>query len=184
MPFVETPIKDLWLFEPRVFEDNRGYFYESFNQNEFTKATGIQSYFIQDNHSYSTRGVLRGLHFQKPPHAQSKLIKVVKGTIWDVVVDLRKNSPTFQQHMGFELSAENKKQLYVPQGFAHGFVVLSDIAEVLYKCDDFYAPQSESGIIYNDPTLNIDWNIAADNIIISDKDALLPTFEVLGVPFL
>lgn len=184
MPFVETSIKDLWLFEPRVFEDNRGYFYESFNQNEFTKATGIQSYFIQDNHSYSTRGVLRGLHFQKPPHAQSKLIKVVKGTIWDVVVDLRKNSPAFLQHMGFELSAENKKQLYVPQGFAHGFVVLSDIAEVLYKCDDFYAPQSESGIIYNDPILNIDWNIAADNIIISDKDALLPTFEALEVPFL
>jgi len=183
MPFLETPIKDLWLFEPRIFEDNRGYFYESFNQNEFTKYTGVQSYFIQDNHSSSTYGVLRGLHFQKPPHAQSKLIKVVKGAIWDVVVDLRNDSPTFGQHLGFELSAENKKQLYVPKGFAHGFVVLSEVAEVLYKCDDFYAPQSETGIIYNDRTLNIDWKINQDDLIISEKDILLPAFATLGSVF-
>lgn len=176
MPFTETPIKDLWLFEPRVFEDERGYFYESFNQKEFSETTGIHSHFIQDNHSFSKHGVLRGLHFQKPPHAQAKFIKVVRGTIWDVVVDLRKDSPTFQQHLGFELSAENKKQLYVPQGFAHGFVVLSDFAEVLYKCDGFYAPKAEAGIIYNDPTLAIDWKINPENIIISGKDKVLPYF--------
>lgn len=183
MPFKETPLKDLWLFEPRIFEDNRGYFYESFNQTEFTQATGIEAPFIQDNHSYSKKGVLRGLHFQKPPHAQSKLIKVVQGTIWDVVVDLRKTSPTFGKHEGFEISADNKHQLYVPQGFAHGFVVLSDTAEVLYKCDNFYAPQSESGIIYNDPTLAIDWKVGNENIIISHKDTLLPTFEATKTPF-
>ncbi|OJJ18243.1 dTDP-4-dehydrorhamnose 3,5-epimerase [marine bacterium AO1-C] len=183
MPFLETPIKDLWLFEPRVFGDNRGYFYESFNQNEFTKATGVQSYFVQDNHSSSNYGVLRGLHFQKPPHSQAKLIKVVKGKIWDVVVDLRSDKPTFGQHMGFELSAENQKQLYVPQGFAHGFVVLSEVAEVLYKCDEFYAPKTESGIIYNDSTLNIDWKVKNDDLIISEKDILLPAFDTLGKIF-
>ncbi|WP_299455582.1 dTDP-4-dehydrorhamnose 3,5-epimerase [uncultured Microscilla sp.] len=183
MPFKETPLNDLWLFEPRIFEDNRGYFYESFNQNEFTKATGITLPFIQDNHSFSKKGVLRGLHFQKPPHAQAKLIKVIQGTIWDVVVDLRKDSPTFSQHLGFELSAENKNQLYVPQGFAHGFIVLSESAEVLYKCDDFYAPQAESGIIYNDPDLAIDWKIDSSNIIISEKDAVLATFQTADIPF-
>ncbi|EAY29774.1 dTDP-4-dehydrorhamnose 3,5-epimerase [Microscilla marina] len=183
MPFTETPLKDLWLFEPRIFEDDRGYFYESFNQNEFTKATGITSPFIQDNHSFSKKGVLRGLHFQKPPHAQAKLIKVIQGTIWDVVVDLRKDSPTFSQHLGFELSAGNKKQLYVPQGFAHGFIVLSDSAEVLYKCDNFYAPQAESGIIYNDSDLAIDWKIDSSNIIISEKDAVLATFQPSNIPF-
>ncbi len=183
MPFTKTSLKDLWLFEPRVFEDNRGYFYESFNQNEFTQTTGIEAPFIQDNHSFSKRGVLRGLHFQKPPHAQSKLIKVVKGTIWDVVVDLRKDSPTFKQHAGFELSAENKHQLYVPQGYAHGFAVLSDTAEVLYKCDNFYAPQSESGIIYNDPELNIDWKLDQGSLIVSDKDLILPQLKDCGFPF-
>jgi len=177
MPFLETPIKDLWLFEPRIFSDDRGYFYESFNQNEFTKATGVQAYFVQDNHSSSNYGVLRGLHFQKPPYTQSKLIKVLKGKILDVVVDLRSNKPTFGQHLSFELSAENKKQLYVPKGFAHGFVVLSEVAEVLYKCDEFYAPQSESGIIYNDANLNIDWKIKSDDLVISGKDKLLPSLE-------
>ena len=183
MPFKETPIKDLWLFEPRVFLDNRGYFYESFNQNEFTKATSVQAYFVQDNHSSSKYGVLRGLHFQKPPHAQAKFIKVVKGAIWDVVVDLRPSSTTFKKHLGFELSAENQKQLYVPRGFAHGFVVLSDEAEVLYKCDDFYAPQAESGIIYNDKALNIDWKIKDEDLIISEKDLILPTIDELGEIF-
>mgnify|MGYP001114088360 CR=1 FL=1 len=179
MPYTETTIKDLWLFDPRVFEDDRGYFYESFNQQEFSEATGIKSHFIQDNHSFSKYGVLRGLHFQKPPHTQAKLLKVVKGTIWDVVVDLRSQSPTFKQHLGFELSADNKKQLYVPQGFAHGFVVLSETAEVLYKCDAFYAPGSESGIVYNDPTLGIDWKIKADEVLVSGKDKVLPTLDSL-----
>lgn len=179
MPFTETPIKDLWLFEPRVFEDSRGYFYESFNQNDFSKATGVNDYFVQDNHSYSKHGVLRGLHFQKPPHAQSKLIKVIKGVIWDVVVDIRHQSPTYGQHLGFELSSTNQKQLYVPKGFAHGFVVLSEVAEVLYKCDDFYAPKAESGIIYNDSTLQINWKIDSQDILVSEKDAILPAFETL-----
>jgi dTDP-4-dehydrorhamnose 3,5-epimerase len=177
MPFKETSLKDLWLFEPRIFEDNRGYFYESFNQKEFTQATGVEAPFIQDNHSFSKRGVLRGLHYQKPPHTQAKLIKVVHGLIWDVVVDLRKNSPTFKQHQGFELSAENKKQLYVPHGFAHAFLVLSNTAEVLYKCDNFYAPNFESGLIYNDPELNIDWKLEESELIVSDKDLLLPKLK-------
>lgn len=183
MPFKETSLKDLWLFEPRIFEDDRGYFYESFNQSEFTETTGIESYFIQDNHSFSKQGVLRGLHYQKPPHTQAKLIKVVQGVIWDVVVDLRKDSPTFKQHQGFELSAENKHQLYVPQGFAHGFAVLSNTAEVLYKCDQFYAPKSESGLIYNDSQLNIDWKLDEEKLIVSAKDKILPTLEEFNVEF-
>jgi len=177
MPFIQTEIEGLLLFEPRLFEDERGYFYESFNQQEFHKASGINLPFVQDNHSYSKYGVLRGLHFQKPPFDQAKLIKVVKGEIYDVAVDIRKNSPTFGKWQGFKLSDENKKQLYLPRGFAHGFVVLSEVAEVLYKCDNFYAPQSEGGIIYNDSTLAIDWLIEEKKLIVSDKDLKLKSLN-------
>lgn len=176
MPFFETKIPNLLLFEPRLFEDERGYFYESFNQQEFGKASGVNLPFVQDNHSFSKYGVIRGLHFQSPPYQQAKLIKVVQGEIYDVAVDLRSNSSTFGKWQGFHLSAENKKQLYLPRGFAHGFVVLSQTAEVLYKCDNFYAPQAEGGIIFNDKTLAIDWQIKESEIIVSDKDLKLPSF--------
>jgi len=176
MPFYTTEIPDLLLFEPRVFEDKRGYFYESFNQKEFSEVSGVELPFVQDNHSFSRYGVLRGLHFQNPPHQQAKLIKVVQGEIYDVAVDLRKNSTTFGKWLGFRLSAENKKQLYIPRGFAHGFVVLSQTAEVLYKCDNFYAPHAESGIIFNDSSLSIDWLLKENEIIISEKDLKLPNF--------
>jgi dTDP-4-dehydrorhamnose 3,5-epimerase len=179
MPFYTTEIPDLLLFEPRVFEDKRGYFYESFNQKEFSEASGVELPFVQDNHSFSKYGVLRGLHFQNPPHQQAKLIKVIQGEIYDVAVDLRKNSPTFGKWLGFRLSAENKKQLYIPRGFAHGFVVLSQVAEILYKCDNFYAPQAESGIIFNDSSLSIDWILKENEIIISEKDLKLPHFSEL-----
>ncbi|MDX1902519.1 MAG: dTDP-4-dehydrorhamnose 3,5-epimerase [Thermonemataceae bacterium] len=177
MPFSATNINDLLLFEPRLFEDERGYFYESFSQKEFEQATQVNLPFIQDNHSFSKYGVLRGLHFQKPPFEQAKLIKVVAGEIFDVAVDLRPHSPTYGKWEGFILSAENKKQLYIPRGFAHGFVVLSASAEVLYKCDNYYAPQAEGGILYNDPQLCIDWKIDSKDIMISSKDAKLPLFE-------
>jgi dTDP-4-dehydrorhamnose 3,5-epimerase len=177
MPFLQTEIEGLLVFEPRLFEDERGYFYESFNQQEFHKATGINLPFVQDNHSFSKYGVLRGLHFQNPPHDQAKLIKVVKGEIYDVAVDIRKSSPTFGKWLGFHLSADNKKQLYLPKGFAHGFVVLSEVAEVLYKCDNFYSPQFEGGIIYNDTQLNIDWLVSEDKLIVSDKDLKLKSLK-------
>lgn len=177
MPFFKTTIADLLIFEPRLFEDERGYFYESFNQQEFSQASGINLPFVQDNHSFSRYGVLRGLHFQNPPYQQAKLIKVIQGAIYDVVVDLREQSATFGKWQGFHLSAENRKQLYVPRGFAHGFVVLSPTAEVLYKCDNFYAPQAEGGIIFNDTTLSIDWIIAEKDVIVSPKDLKLPSFS-------
>ncbi|GAB4128761.1 MAG: dTDP-4-dehydrorhamnose 3,5-epimerase [Raineya sp.] len=179
MPFLKTAIPDLLLFEPRLFEDERGYFYESFNQKEFREASSIDLPFVQDNHSFSKYGVIRGLHFQKPPHEQAKLIKVVQGEIYDVVVDLRKNSTTFGKWLGFYLSAQNKKQLYVPRGFAHGFVVLSPTAEVLYKCDNFYAPQSEGGVIFDDKTLAINWLLERNQLLVSEKDLKLPTFSEL-----
>lgn len=177
MPFTNTDISGLLLFEPRIFEDKRGYFYESFNQKEFSEASGgIDLPFVQDNHSFSKYGVIRGLHFQYPPHQQAKLIKVLQGQIYDVVVDLRNNSSTFGLWRGFRLSAENKKQLYVPRGFAHGFVVLSQTAEVLYKCDNFYAPQSEGGIVFNDKTLSINWILKEEDVTVSEKDLKLPSF--------
>lgn len=179
MPFLKTSIPGLLLFEPRLFEDERGYFYESFNQKEFSQASGIDLPFVQDNHSYSKYGVIRGLHFQKSPHQQAKLIKVIQGEIYDVIVDLRSNSATFGKWLGFHLSAQNKKQLYVPRGFAHGFAVLSQSAEVLYKCDNFYAPQSEGGIIFDDASLAISWPLERNQMLISEKDLKLPTFSDL-----
>ena len=175
MAFIQTSLPGLLIFEPRVFEDSRGYFFESYNQDVFNRE-GIDIQFIQDNQSSSQYGVIRGLHYQLPPFAQTKLVRVLSGRILDVVVDIRKSSPTFGQQYSVVLSAENKKQLLVPKGFAHGFSVLSEWAEVFYKCDDFYNKESEAGFYYNDPALGIDWQIPAGKEIISDKDKLLSSF--------
>lgn len=172
MPFIETGIPGLVVFEPRVFEDSRGYFFESYNADTFLR-NNIKLRFVQDNQSRSSYGVIRGLHFQNSPHAQAKLVRAIAGTILDVAVDVRVGSPTFGKVFTVELSAENKKQLLVPAGCAHGFSVLSEIAEVMYKCDNYYNKESEGGIIYNDPDLNIDWKIPADKAIVSDKDLQL-----------
>lgn len=176
MPFYETPIKDLIVFEPQVFGDSRGYFYESFNAKTFADV-GIENTFVQDNQSYSAYGVLRGIHFQKGGAAQAKLVRALVGKVWDVAVDLRPNSKTFGKHFGIELSDINRKQLYIPRGFGHGFVVLSDSAEFFYKCDNFYAKDAEIGVRYNDRELGIDWKIPAEKIIISEKDDYLLTFS-------
>ena len=173
MPFIQTSIRDLLVFEPKVIEDSRGYFFESFNHQTFS-AEGIDINFVQDNQSLSQQGVIRGLHYQLNPHAQVKLIRVLVGKILDVAVDIRKNSPTFGKSFSIELSADNKKQLFIPAGFAHGFSVLSEHAEVLYKCDSFYNKESEAGILYNDALINIDWKIPAGKEIVSDKDRGLP----------
>jgi len=175
MPFIQTPIPDLLVFEPKVIEDSRGYFFESFNLQTY-QAEGIEINFVQDNQSSSQHGVIRGLHYQLNPHAQAKLIRVLVGRILDVAVDIRKDSPTFGKSFSIELSADNKKQLFIPAGFAHGFSVLSDRAEVLYKCDSFYDRASEGGILYNDPSLNIEWEIPAGQEIVSEKDKALPLF--------
>ena len=173
MPLITTEIPGLLIFEPKVFADSRGYFFESYNEKIFEEQ-GINIRFVQDNQSSSSYGVIRGLHYQLNPYAQTKLIRVLSGRILDVAVDMRKGSPTFGKHFDLELSAENKKQLLVPKGFAHGFSVLSDTAEVLYKCDEFYNKNSEGGIRFDDPALNINWQIPADKAIISDKDKILP----------
>ncbi|HMK27437.1 MAG TPA: dTDP-4-dehydrorhamnose 3,5-epimerase [Chitinophagaceae bacterium] len=176
MPFHKTDIPGLLVFEPNVFEDSRGYFFESYNEKIFREA-GIDFRWVQDNQSSSGYGVIRGLHYQLPPFAQSKLIRVLRGKILDAVVDIRKGSPTFGKSYCKVLSAKNKRQLFIPKGFAHGFSVLSAKAEVLYKCDGFYNKESESGIIYNDPALNIDWQVPAKDAIISDKDKQLPLLK-------
>lgn len=175
MPFIQTGIPDLLVFEPKVFEDSRGYFFEAYNKTTFSDE-GVVLDFIQDNQSHSTYGVIRGLHYQLNPYAQSKLVRVLVGEILDVAVDIRKGSPTFGKHFSIRLSAENKKQLLLPAGFAHGFSVLSDSATVLYKCDQFYNRDSEGGIIFNDEDLAIDWQLPLDKAIVSDKDRQLPTF--------
>jgi len=173
MPFTKTELPGLLIFEPNVFEDSRGYFFESFNENVF-REEGIHIRWVQDNQSSSTYGVIRGLHYQLPPHAQSKLVRVLRGRILDVVVDIRQGSPTYSRVYTEVLSAKNKKQLLIPPGFAHGFSVLSKKAEVLYKCDGFYNRESEGGIIYNDPALAIDWQIPEAEQIVSEKDIKLP----------
>ena len=175
MPFIETHFPGLLIFEPRIFGDDRGYFFESFNQKIFEEK-GINTNFVQDNQARSGYGVLRGLHYQSGEFAQAKLVRVLEGMVLDVVVDLRPDSPTYGQHYSIELSAENKRQLYVPRGFAHGYVVLSETAEFFYKCDNFYNKESEGGFIYNDPSLAIDWKIEQDKALLSDKDTQLPTF--------
>jgi dTDP-4-dehydrorhamnose 3,5-epimerase len=173
MPFIKTQFPGLLIFEPKVFEDNRGYFFESYNQQAFS-AEGVEIDFVQDNQAKSSYGVVRGLHYQLNPHAQTKLIRVLSGEIIDAVVDIRKNSPTYGKAYTILLSAENKKQLLVPKGFAHGYSVISETAEVFYKCDEFYHKESEGGIFWNDPSLQIDWQLPADKIVVSDKDKVLP----------
>ena len=175
MNIEQTFIKDLVILTPDVFEDERGYFFESYNKNKLSDL-GINIDFVQDNQSFSQKGTLRGLHYQNPPFAQTKLVRVLQGTIMDVAVDLRKDSATYGKHFGLLLSAENKKQLLVPQGFAHGFSVLSETAVVMYKCDQFYNKQSEGGIRYDDETLNIDWGMDLKDAIVSEKDLVLPDF--------
>jgi len=175
MSFSETGIPGLLIFEPKVFGDTRGYFFESFNEKNFIQR-GIRENFVQDNESSSVYGVIRGLHYQASPYEQAKLMRVIEGRILDVVVDIRNGSPSYGKTYAVELTGENKKQLFIPTGFAHGFSVLSEKAVVLYKCNNFYNKESESGIRYNDPQLNIDWKIPADKAIISDKDKILPLF--------
>ena len=180
---VETTfIQDLVVLTPDVFEDSRGYFFEGYNKNKLS-ALGIDIEFVHDNQSFSQRGTLRGLHYQNPPYAQTKLVRVLQGEIMDVAVDLRKDSPTYGQHFTIRLSSENKKQLLVPQGFAHGFSVLSETAVVLYKCDQFYNKASEGGIRFDDPTLAIDWGMDLKEAIVSDKDVVLPSFEACNSQF-
>lgn len=172
----ETKLKGCFLLEPKIINDSRGYFFESFNQRTFNNLIGQNINFIQDNESFSVKGVIRGLHYQTGEHAQAKLVRVIKGCVLDVAVDLRKNSETYGQCFSVELSEENKKQLFIPRGFAHGFAVLSESAIFSYKCDNFYNKESESGILYNDKTLNIDWKLLEKDIMVSDKDLLLPDF--------
>lgn len=174
MNVIKTPIEGLLILEPKVFHDDRGYFYESYNEQAFREATGMDVKFVQDNQARSTRNVLRGLHFQNPPHAQTKLIRALQGEIWDVVVDLRKESPTYGQWYGVLLSLENKRQFLIPKGFAHGYSVLSETAEVFYKCDDFYSKGDEGGVYYADPTLGIDWKMDLKQAIVSGKDQQQP----------
>lgn len=176
MKIKDTPLKDCYILEPTVFTDDRGYFFEKFNEKAFEAGTGLNGHFVQDNISRSTFGVLRGLHLQKEEHAQAKLVSCLEGVVWDVAVDLRKDSPTFGQWFGLELNNENKLQLYVPRGFGHGFAVLSETAVFSYKCDNFYNKESEGGVLYNDETLNIDWKLAKEVIVLSEKDKVQPTF--------
>ena len=169
MKIIKTDIEGVFILEPRVFGDSRGYFFESFSQKEFEEQVG-KVVFVQDNESKSSYGVVRGLHYQLPPYTQAKLVRVVKGCVLDVVVDLRKGSPTFGKHVSSELSEENKRQLFVPRGFAHGFAVLSEEAVFQYKCDNYYAPDYEGGILFDDPALGIDWRIPREKMILSAKD--------------
>ena len=177
MKFTETKLKGCFILEPTVFGDHRGYFYESFNKQVFDGAIGQEVNFVQDNQSSSSYGTLRGLHYQKGEYAQAKLVRVLSGEVLDVAVDLREGSETYLGHVAVRLSAENRKQLFVPRGFAHGFVVLSETAEFFYKCDNFYNKESEGGIIYNDPDLNINWLVDKSEIILSEKDQQLKSIR-------
>lgn len=177
MAVKKTPLNDAFVYIPKVFGDERGYFVESFNQKTFAEETGLDIEFVQDNQAYSTVNVLRGLHFQKGAAAQSKLVRVLSGRIWDVIVDLREHSSTFGQWFGIELTEDNFRQLFVPKGFAHGYAVLSQTAVVFYKCDAYYNKEQEDGIRYDDPTLNIDWKINLEEAIISEKDKSWPLLD-------
>lgn len=169
MEVIKTDIEGVVIIEPRIFRDDRGYFFESFSQREFQEKV-CNTVFVQDNESKSSYGVLRGLHFQKPPYAQSKLVRVIKGAVLDVAVDIRKGSPTFGQHVAVELTEDNHRQFFIPRGFAHGFSVLTDEVIFQYKCDNFYAPQSEGALAWDDPDLDIDWRLPAEKVILSEKD--------------
>ena len=183
MNIIKTNIDGVLIFEPRVFGDARGYFFESFNLRDFKEQTGVDVHFVQDNESRSCHGVVRGLHFQLPPFAQAKLVRVVEGTVLDVAVDIRKGSSTYGQHVAVELSAENKRQFFLPKGFAHGFAVLSDTAIFQYKCDEYYHPEAEGAIAWDDQTLNIDWRLNPADVILSDKDRHHPSFANFQSPF-
>lgn len=177
MTVKETNLEGCFIIQPQIFEDERGYFFESFNQNRFNELLGTNVNFIQDNESLSQKGVLRGLHYQTGEFAQAKLVRVIQGKVLDLVVDIRRDSKTFGQQFSIELSETNKKQLFVPRGFAHGFIVLSETAIFSYKCDNYYHKASEGGIMHNDATLNIDWKLPKEQFIISEKDLELPTFQ-------
>lgn len=182
MEVVETNIEGVIIIEPRIFKDDRGYFFESFSQKEFEEKV-CKTTFVQDNESKSSYGVLRGLHFQKPPFAQSKLVRVIKGAVLDVAVDIRKGSPTFGQYVSVELTGDNHRQFFIPRGFAHGFSVLSEEVIFQYKCDNFYSPQSEGAIAWNDPDLNIDWRIPIEEVVLSEKDSKHPKLKDLQSVF-
>jgi dTDP-4-dehydrorhamnose 3,5-epimerase len=181
MTVTETELKGCFILEPTLFKDERGYFFESFNAKNFNEAIGEEVAFVQDNQSYSSKGVVRAIHYQRDEFAQAKLVRVLSGRVLDVAVDLRKNSTTYGKHYSIELSAENKKQLFIPKGFGHGFSVLSESAEFFYKCDNFYNKASEGGIIYNDPSLNIDWKLPLEEIKVSEKDLELPTLQMASL---
>ena len=182
MEIIKTTIEGVVIIEPRLFKDGRGYFFESFNQREFEEKV-CKTTFVQDNESKSSYGVIRGLHFQKPPFAQSKLVRVVKGAVLDVAVDIRKGSPTFGQHVAVELTEDNHRQFFIPRGFAHGFSVLSEEVIFQYKCDNFYAPLSEGALVWNDPDLAIDWRIPMDKGLLSEKDNYHPRLRSIDSPF-
>ena len=177
MKFTRTHIPDVIICEPEVFGDDRGYFMETFRKDKLADFLGFKIDFCQDNESRSSYGVLRGLHYQLPPFAQTKLIRVIEGRVWDVVVDIRKGSPTFGKQMSIELSGKNRKQLFIPRGFAHGFVVLSETALFAYKVDNYYSPMHDRGIAYNDKTLNINWKVSQEQLVLSQKDTRQPAFK-------
>lgn len=180
MEIQKTSLQDCFIIKPPVFTDARGYFFESFNEQRFNAQTGLSVHFVQDNQSFSSYGVLRGLHFQQGEHAQAKLVRVLKGEVLDVAVDLRQGSSTYGKVETVLLSEENKLQFFIPRGFAHGFVVLSEQAEFFYKCDNYYNKASEGGLHYADPGLDIDWKVPAEKLLVSDKDAILPFLSELG----
>lgn len=183
MNIIKTKIEGPLIIEPRIFGDSRGYFFESFNARDFEEQTGIKVTFVQDNESKSTYGVVRGLHYQLPPYAQAKLVRVVQGAVLDVAVDIRRTSPTYGQHVAVELTADNHRQFYMPHGFAHGFAVLSETAVFQYKCDSYYHPEAEGAIAWDDPSLSIDWRIARDCVLLSDKDRHHPLLRDIASPF-
>lgn len=183
MKFTTLPLPGLILIQPQLRGDERGYFMEAYRHDLFEQGVGVRVNFVQDNESNSTLGVLRGLHFQLPPYAQSKLVRVIEGRVWDVAVDIRLGSPTYGRYLGIELSADNKQQLFIPRGFAHGFVVLSETATFVYKVDNYYAPEYERGIVYNDAQLKIDWRLAATQLRLSAKDKQLPRLADLAGGF-
>lgn len=183
MEVIKTNIEGVFIIEPKVFGDSRGYFFESFNAREFKEKTGLEINFVQDNESRSHYGVLRGLHFQRPPYAQSKLVRCVQGAVLDVAVDIRSSRPTYGQHIAVELTEDNHRQFFIPKGFAHGFAVLSETAVFQYKCDEFYHPEADGGISILDDSLGIDWKIPTDKVLLSDKDTKHPLFKDFETPF-
>ena len=183
MEVIKTAIPEVVILEPKVYQDDRGYFFEAFSEEVFSRLV-TPTHFVQDNESRSSYGVVRGLHFQAPPHAQAKLVRVVKGSVLDVAVDLRKGSPSYGTHVAVELSEENHRMLFIPRGFAHGFSVLSSDAIFQYKCDNYYAPQSEGAVAWDDPTLSIDWRVPTQDVILSAKDAHHPCLDEFNTPFI